>query len=148
VTPFWDPQVATWVASMLPRLERGFGECKAMGVLDDDGELVAGMVYHRWSPEAEIIEISGASITSRWLTRPVLWRMFAYPFVDCGCQMVMMRTSVNNQMWNGRGLPRLLKAYGFREYLIPRMWGRHEDGYLFTLTDDDWKANGFHREHR
>lgn len=145
--PFWghDQAVAAWVARHIPGCERGFDACRAMGVLDGE-KLVAGMVYHNWEPEHGVVEISGAAITARWLTRPVLWQMFAYPFQGIGCQMVLMRVSERNEQWNGRGLPRLLKAYGFDKHTIPRLYGRHEDGHVFSLTDDAWRGNGFHRK--
>lgn len=145
--PFWghDQAVAAWVARHIPGCERGFDTCRAMGVLDGE-RLVAGMVYHNWEPEHGVVEISGAAITARWLTRPVLWQMFAYPFQGIGCQMVLMRVSERNEQWNGRGLPRLLKAYGFDKHTIPRLYGRHEDGHVFSLTDDAWRDNGFHRK--
>lgn len=144
---FWghDEAVAAWVARHIPGCERGFETCRAMGVLDGE-KLVAGVVYHNWEPEHGVIEISGAASTPRWLTRPVLWQMFAYPFVGVGCQMLLMRVSQHNEQWNGRGLPRLLKAYGFTRHTIPRLYGRHEDGHVFSLTDDAWRANGFHRK--
>ncbi|MFE0015980.1 N-acetyltransferase [Mesorhizobium sp. NPDC059054] len=137
--------MATWVARHIPGCARGFGNCRAMGVLNGD-RLVAGMVYHDWAPEHGVIEISGAATTPCWLTRPVLWQMFAYPFLGIACQMVVMRVSERNEQWNGRGLPRLLKAYGFDKHTIPRLYGRHENGLVFTLTDDAWRANRFHRK--
>lgn len=150
--PIWGAEqlVGPWVAARIEGCERGFGEpgykFKALAV-SDGKDLVAGMVYHNWHPEAGVIEISGAASTARWLTRPVLWAMFSYPFDGIGAQMVVMNVSPENEMFNGRGLKRLLKAYGFKEHLIPRLKGREKDGILFTLTDDDWRANGFHKEH-
>lgn len=149
MTPVWgkDEAVSRWVARRIPGCERGFGECRALAVVDEEREkLVGGVVYHNWEPGRQIIEISGASETPRWLTRRVLWAMFHYPFLAIGCQLVVMRVSEENQMWNGRGLPRLLKSYGFNEYRIPRLFGRDEGGIVFTLSDDDWKANGFHKK--
>ena len=120
-------------------LPRGFGNCKAIGVIDDD-RLVAGMVYSNWNPEAGVIEMSGASINPRWLTRPVLQAVFAYPF-EIGCQMVVMRVSENDKR-----LHRQLTSYGFKPHEIPRLRGRRESEIIFTLTDDDWKAGKFMRK--
>lgn len=150
MTPFWgfSREVAEWVAGNIPGCERGFGACQAMGVLDDAGDLVAGMVFHNWDDNAGVLEISGASTTPRWLTKPVLWEMFNYPFNRAGCQMVFMRVAADNIMWNGRGLPRLLKSYGFSEHTIPRLYGRERDGVLFVLYDDVWRANGYHKQNK
>mgnify|MGYP003112822422 CR=1 FL=1 len=117
---------------------RDFGNCKAMGVLDD-GRLIAVMVFHNWEPTAEVIEISGAATSKRWLSRKVLHRMFAYPFEEVGAQTVVMRVSPKD-----KALKRMLEAYGFSCYKLPRLRGRYEDELVFTLTDDAWRNNGFH----
>lgn len=116
-----------------------FGECRTMGVVLG-GDLIAVMVFHNWNPESGVIEISGAGTSKRWLTRTTLRRMFAYPFDDVGCQMVVMRVSERNEP-----LARMLKVYGFKSHRIPRLRGRSEDEIVFTLTDDDWRANKFMR---
>jgi len=134
-----DGIVADFVAKSVPGLERGFGACKTIGVLDN-GNLIAGLVYHNWNPESGVIEISGSALNPRWLTREVLREMFDYPFKRCGCQMVVMRVSEHNKR-----LHRQLKAYGFKSYEIPRLRGRKESEIIFTLTDDDWQAGKFMR---
>lgn len=116
-----------------------FGECKTMGVVRD-GNLIAAMVFHNWNPECGVIEISGAGTDKRWLSRVTLRAMFAYPFEDIGCQMVVMRVSERNE-----ALARMLTVYGFKSHRIPRLRGRDEDEIIFTLTDDDWRANRFMR---
>lgn len=135
--------LGNWCAAQIG-LPRPFEDpFTTMGVFDGE-TLVAVMLYNNWQPEAGVIEIHGAGITPRWLTRPVMRQMFGYPFNHLGCQMVVMRVSERNAMWNGRGLPRMLKAYGFNDYPIPRLRGRDEGEIVYTLTDDAWRANGFH----
>ncbi|RWG02600.1 MAG: N-acetyltransferase [Mesorhizobium sp.] len=118
-----------------------FGKCKAIGVLDDEDRLVAGMVFHDWQPGPGLIQISSASTTARWLTAEVRHIMFSYPFVQLGCQMVVLQVSAKNAR-----MVRIAKAFGFTPYLIKRMRGRDEDGYVFTLTDDDWRNSKFTRK--
>lgn len=124
----------------LTNCPRGFGEYKAIGVIDDQGRLVGGMVYHNWSPEYGVIEMSGAATSKRWLTRKTLHALFAYPFDDCGCQLAVMRVSPDD-----KALARMLMAYGFRAHTIPRLRGRDKAEIIFTLADDDWRANKFMR---
>jgi hypothetical protein len=131
-----DEAVAKFVASLIPGMERGFSANKAIGIINGDGTLVAGLVYHNWEPEAGIIEISGAAIDSRWMTRPILQLMYDYPFLTCGCQMIVQRNSARNEHLN-----RQLRRWGYDEFRIPRMKGRDEDGIVFTLTDDQWAAH-------
>ncbi len=136
-------QFVDWASAKLFGNLRGFGPCVTMGVVDGSN-LAAVMVYHNLDRKAGVIEISGASETREWLKRHVLWEMFSYPFEEQKCQLVVMRVSERNVMWNGRGLPRLLKAYGFTSTYIPRLRGRDEGEYIWTLADDVWRANGFH----
>jgi RimJ/RimL family protein N-acetyltransferase len=122
----------------------GFGNCKTMSVFED-GDLLGAAVFHNWEPQAGVIEISAAATDRRWLSRPVLQSMFAYPFESVGCQMVVMRVSPFNTNGHNRGICRMLEAFGFTKFVIPRLRGRHEDGLIFTLTDDAWRSGRFYR---
>lgn len=140
--PELNRAMAVWAAKNIwPGGNQHFGNCVCMGVMEQ-GQPVACMVYHNWMPEAELIEISGASIDRRWLTRPVLKAMFDYPFIDLKCQMVVMRVSAAERQSH---LHRILAAYGFERFTIPRLLGRNEDMAVFTLTDDAWRKNKFNR---
>lgn len=66
--------IGRWVARVSQNKgaeERGWGECRAIGVMQD-GKAVAGLVFHNWQPEADTIELSVASATPRWFSPPVL----------------------------------------------------------------------------
>ena len=112
-----------------------------LGILEGDA-LIAVVVYHDWDPLAGVIEFSGASVSRRWLTRPVIKQIFGFPFEGLGCQMVVTRNSAGRRQAH---LHRILTAYGFRKILIPRLFGRDEDAFVFTLTDEEWRANKFNR---
>lgn len=136
-----DEQVAKFVADLVPRVRgRGFGKCAAIGVLDHEDRLVGGMVFSSWWPEANTIEMSGAAITPKWLTRSILDQLFSYAFDQIGVQMMVTRNSATNTR-----LHRQLKAYGFDRFDIPRLLGRDEDGVIWTLTEEAYRANRFHR---
>lgn len=118
----------------------GFPQATTMGVFDGS-KLIAVMVYHNYDAKAGVVEISGAASDRRWLRRYVLQEMFATPFTDMGCQSVVMRVSPSREQ---RHIRRMLTSYGFTEHRLPRLRGRDEDECVFILTDDDWRANGFH----
>jgi hypothetical protein len=145
-TPEINEGIAAFVGARIEGGYRGFGDHGSMGIIEGD-QLLAGVVFHNYNPEAGVIEFSAASNTQRWLTRPVLWAMFNYAFNDAGCQMVLMRVSEDNRMWNGRGIQRILKAYGFKEIRIENLRGRGIAEHVYTLTDEAWASNGFHRQH-
>lgn len=137
-------QLALWCAQHIG-LPRVWPHCRTLGVFDGD-QLKAVVVYHNWDPESGVIEISAASTSKRWLTRPVLREIFAYPFDRLAYQMVVARVSPKNQTESGRGTVRIFRSFGFNEYRIPRLRGRDEDEIIFTLTDDQWRSNGYHKE--
>ena len=131
--------VERFVAGLIPRCADGFGPCQAIGVIDNDGRLLAGWVWHGWDPSAETMEFSGASLTPHWMTQDILHKLFSYAFDEVGCQMVLTRNSESNKR-----LHRQLTRYGFTRWDVPRLFGRGENGVFWTLTDDDWRANNFH----
>ena len=135
-----DATVAAFVASRIPFCAaRGFDQYSAIGVARDE-QLVGGFVFHDYVPEFGVIELSFASADPRWLTRPVLYGVFSYVFDAMGCQMACSRTPASL-----RPALRMVRAYGFKQVTVPRLFGREEDGIISTLTVEDWKSNGFHR---
>lgn len=131
--------VAHWVAAHIPGCERGFGGCTAIGVADD-GILIGGTVFHNWNPEAGVMELSSAGVNPRWLAPKMIRAIFAYPFDQLGCQLVVMRVSERNTR-----MVRIAERFGFAGHLIPRLRGRDEAEWVFTLTDDDWRKHKFKR---
>jgi len=135
--------IARFVASHIPGGDRGFDGGVAMGVIEtgERPRLIAGVIFHNFNPEAGVIEMSAASTSRRWLTRPVLRAMFSYPFDQAGCQMAVLRVSERNPVMISIAL-----RYGFKSHLIPRLRGRDEAEHILTLTDDDWRNNRFNQE--
>ena len=70
MTPIWDDRVAAWVGARIWGRPDAFAASRAMGILKGR-ELVAGLVFHNWEPEAGLIEVSAAASDRRWLTRRV-----------------------------------------------------------------------------
>lgn len=137
-----DNVIARFVAALIPHVGwRGFPvNSKAVGVIDQDGKLIAGIVYSGWNPDAGTIEISGAAVDPKWLTRETLRRMFSYPFDECACQMVVMRVLATNER-----LLRQLAVYGFNFVEVKRLFGREHDGVICTLTVEAWRDNKFNK---
>ena len=142
-----DEVVAHFVAQLIPSCrERGLPKAsKSIGVIEMDeqgeGQLIAGLVYHNWDPDAGTIEVSCAAIPGkRWLTRQTIRRIYEYPFEQLGCQMLYGRVDADNEQ-----LLRQLAALNYSLIRIPRMLGRDRDGVLTLLTVEDWQANAFSR---
>ena len=79
------------------------------------------------------MEMGVAAVTPRWFNRVTYRRMFEYPFIDCGCQMVFTRVHASNEP-----LLSQLARLNFNLTYMPRMYGRDADGVVCTLTDDQW----------
>jgi hypothetical protein len=129
------------LASGFSEWQSGFADknLKAIGIANDDNELIAGIVYFNYHPEAGTIEMSIDAIPKqRWLTRSTLAVMFQYPFLQCGCQMLITKTSARSLH-----VLRMLAAMNFALIRIPRANGRNDDGVICLLTVEDWMANKF-----
>ena len=122
-----------WAAHQIWGDDRRFKNFKTMGVLIDD-KPAAVMVYHNYNPHDGVIEMSGAGIDKRWLNMKAVHDMFAYPFDQLGCQLVVHRNDPED-----KALTRMLKAWGFEFYLIPRLRGRDKAEQICTLTVEDWR---------
>jgi len=134
-----DEIVATAVSRMVPNCERGFGKCTAIGVIDEGGALIAGIVFHNWNPEAGVIELSAAALPGkRWLTRETIRCMYGYVFDHCGCQLAISCVPAGDER-----VLRQLAAGGYSFVRVPRLYGRERDAVLCMLTEEDWRANKF-----
>lgn len=134
-------EVAFFVAQLIPHCrERGFGKSRAIGVVDEDGRLIAGVVYHDFVPETGVMSMSAAAITPRWLTRETVQRIHEFPFDGAGCQMVLQVVPAEHER-----LLRQLAAGGYMMVRVPRLFGRDRDGIACMFTDDDWRASKFNR---
>lgn len=137
----YDDVVSRFVAQLIPACgERGLPPAsKAFGVIDEQGRLIAGMVYHHYDPQSGVIEMSGAALPGyQWLSRETIKRMYQYPFLQIGCQMVIMRVAADDQR-----LLRQLAALNYSFIRIPRLLGRDRDAVICLLTREDWEANKF-----
>ena len=137
MTPIWDDRATGWVAHKIWGEGSSFDNARGMAVVSKDA-VVAGLVFHNWEPNAGVIEVSAAASDRRWLTRRVATEAMAYAFDGCGCQMVIARHSEQN-----RAARKIWVALGATETLIPRLYGRNENGIVATLTQEAWRASKF-----
>ena len=138
-----DREIGDFVAALIPHSGGGsFGpDARAIGVIDNDGLLIAGLVYNNYHPLSATIEMHGASLPGKqWLTRGTIAQMYQYPFAVCGCQMLYQKTPADDER-----LLRQLAVYDYEFIKVPRMFGRDRDGVLCTLTVEAWRANRFNK---
>ena len=127
-----DETISTFVAK-LQGAEKGPERCKTIGVLDDQGRFLGGIVFYNWNPDTRVIEMSAAAVNPSWLSRRTLNRIGDFVFHECGCQLLLVYVPENKV-----NVLRVLAAVGFSFTRIPRLFGRNADGVLCTLADDEW----------
>ena len=140
-----DRDVAHWVAQHIPHMairipDFGYGETfgmgAAIGVIDSEGVLAGGVVYHNYDPYCRSMELSCASTTPRWLTREIVGGLLRYPFLQANCQRL---TSVTPR--RATSTRRLLEGLGFRrEGSIRRGFG-DDNAIVYGLLAEDWAAH-------
>lgn len=140
-----DADVAHWVteripyaAVRIPYFDRGqvLGPNVAIGVVSEDGRLLAGVVYHNHDPFVRSIEVSCASDGARWGNREVFRALLRYPFDQLQCQRVTATTPRK-----ATSTRRFLEGLGFqREGSLRRAFG-DDNAIIHGLLAEDW-ANG------
>ena len=140
MTPVWvDPSIVVPFVAYLAKLRPDFGNCRTMAVMNSQGQMVAGIVFHNWNPEAGVMEVSAASVDRRWASRGVLCAAFGYIFETC--QLAIVRTAVDNV-----AVRRLWKAFGSEEHILPHLRGRGASEAVLLLTSDAWASSNFMRK--
>lgn len=140
-----DADVAQWVASQIPHLAKHLGEfeygkvfgpCAAIGVIDRNGHLVGGVVYHNWNRLAGNIELSFAATSPKWLTRDIVRALLRYPFDQANCRRVTGLTP--RRATSAR---RFLDQFGFkREGCIREGFG-DDHAIVSGLLRSEWEAH-------
>lgn len=135
----WDKAVHDWVAGQLDMPGFAGGPVNAIGV-EENGQLVGGVVFHNHYPKEGVIEMSAAATHAKWLSPRMIRAIFTYAFDLLECQLVVMRVSADNsRMLN------IAERFKFDLYTIPRLRGRMENEVVCTLTDDTWRSSRYNR---
>lgn len=112
-----EDRVIPWVGYRVD--EDDFSENDVAIGLEEDGELIAGVVYN-WYTGPSICMHVAAEPGKRWLNRDFLFAAFAYPFIQLKCNRVTGLVRVDN-----------LDAQRFDEHL-----GFVKEGVLRKAADD------------
>lgn len=138
-----DAEVAEWVAAHWTA-PIAFNGCRAIGVAEPDGpesaRLIAGIVYTDHSHDGANLDMSIASISPRWCTRPVLGALFAYPFELLHVRRVTAITGRKNRVARD-----FLKRLGFREEGIARHGFARDDAVIHGMLKSECRWTGGRR---
>lgn len=145
--------VAHWVCERIPYLKeripyftygKVLGEAQALGVVDAEGAMLAGVVFHNWDPFAGNMEVSCAAGSPRWGNREIFRAILRYPFSQAQCTRLTALTP--RRVAAGATSPRrFLEGLGFqREGSIRRAFGQ-DNGILYGLLREEWEAHPLNR---
>lgn len=134
----YSPFVAHWVAERIQYVADGlaFGPCAAIGVLGEDNEMLGGVVYHGYQPQFRAIELSFASASPRWLTRPIICSLLSYPFDELHCRRI---TGVTPR--KATSARRFLDHFGFKREGVVRFGFGNDHAIISGLLDSEWRAS-------
>lgn len=122
-------RVAQWVTAQQGKIWSGNGMV-AIGV-EEDEELIAGVVYDSWNRASIHMHIS-ALPGKNWLTRECLKIGYGYPFIQLGCKKVIGMVGSKNLE-----VQRFQRHLGYK--LEATLEAAHPDGALliYTLARED-----------
>jgi len=124
-----------FVADRIEGCGRGWTHCVTLAIID--GDIIGGVVFHDYNPEAQTICLSAAG-TGRWLTRNTIKKTHQYIFDHC--QMAIWECDESNGAIN-----KVAAGLGYTPHRIPRLGGRNKGRIIWTLTDDQWATSKFKR---
>ena len=87
-----DKEVIQYVGERIG--EKDFGPAIGIGQYKD-GKIVAGVVYNLYNGPSICMHVA-AEPGKRWMTKDFLFRTFAYPFIQLGCNRVTGLVRVDN----------------------------------------------------
>lgn len=133
-----DANVAAWVAERIPHMHGPFPPAAAIGVVDEDGRPLGGVVFTSHHPAYRSIEASFASASPRWLTKGIISAILTYPFGQLDCQRV---TTVTPR--KATSARRFLEVFGFRREGIVRRGFGADDAVISGLLREEWARSRF-----
>lgn len=92
-----DQIVSEWVQRNIPHMVTGFGPASAIGVVDETGQPMAGVVFHDYQPAYGTIQLSAAAVSPRWASRRLVASILRYPFGDLKVHKVWTATQHKNE---------------------------------------------------
>jgi len=122
----------SYVVSRINGDESVYADCGSLGVMDGD-KIIGAVLFHNWSEEYSIVELSAAADRADWLSRKTLKEIFGICFDQLGVNQTFARHSVDNKI-----VERIFRFLGGKQIILPNMRGRGKDESLMLLTADEW----------
>lgn len=130
-----DQHILKWVGDRVD--EQTFGPGAIALGLEEDGELISGVVYNMYTVASICMHVAAVP-GKRWMTREYLWRAFAYPFIQLNCHRVTGLVRIDNEESR-----RFAEHLGFRrEGLLRRACTDGTDMILYGMLAEECRWLG------
>lgn len=138
--PQENTYIAAWVASRIEFMAANpdFGPCIAIGVVDEAGNLLAGVVLHDYHPDWGAVSMSHAALTPKWLTKRIISGIMSVPFVQYGVGRVTATTPRK-----AASACQFLRKFGFRQEGVIRRGLGNDDALVWGLLSEEWDRSRF-----
>ena len=128
-------QVCLWVAERIKDVLYDFDKAQAIGVLDDRGRLMCGVVYSDYRPECGTMQLSIASSNPMWARKETIIELLTYPFIDLEIYKCWITVPSDNL----KSLA-LTKHIGFKqEAILPHQFGKDRHAHFMKMSRKDFK---------
>ena len=128
-------EIMEYVSNGLRKYGGTFEPCTTLGISDDNGELLAGFIFHNYDEELGNIEISAYAKDARWSTKDKWSRILYYPFEELKVRQLIAITSKNNVIVN-----KIAKALNACRTILPKYYSDDEDGIYYTVHNNWWET--------
>ena len=128
-------QVCLWVAERIKDVLYEFDKAQAIGVLDDRGQLMCGVVYHDYRPECGTMQLSIASSNPMWARKETITQLLTYPFID----LKIYKCWITVPSDNTKSLA-TTKHIGFKqEAILHHQFGKDRHAHCMKMSRKDFK---------
>lgn len=127
-----DEYFGHWIQQKLPVLTH-LKDYTAIGILDDSGTIVGGVLYNNYF--GHDIQMTIATESPKWCSRLILKALFTYPFDQLGCERVTAITAKNNKKAR-----KMLERLGFTlEGVVRKGYDGKQNACLYGMLKNECK---------
>lgn len=132
----FDKEVGKFVSDRIEHVGNDWGPMAAIGVIDDNNNLIAGAVYNMYYPEHQSIQISMAADSPRWANKAVIKGILDYAFDELNVNRVWTATPHKSER-----VIKFNQRLGFtKEAVLRDAFGRGSHSTICRLLKKDFEA--------
>lgn len=111
-----------------------------MAIFGEDGTPLAGVVFHDFHPQYRSVSMSIAADSPKWLSKPIISGIMAYPFTQLGAGRI---TAITAPRESAASIWRFLLKFGFSQEGRVRKGLGDADAIVWGLLASEWRISKF-----